>query len=97
MNRMRIWTLSLLFAVLACVAISCGGSSKATMASFEKVQEGMSSNEVVAVLGPPWGAAVSEDQKGNKHWAPAWKSGEATLVVEFSPEGTVKSKRIQGK
>ena len=73
----RVGVIALLVSLLIA---GCG--SKITQENFDKVQAGMSQEEVKAILGDPTessGASIGPISGGT--WV--WKTGEATIVIQF--------------
>lgn len=62
------------FMLFACAKISAE--------NFEKIQTGMSMQQVVAILGEPT-AVESFNFSGLSGTAATWKSGDTTIVVQF--------------
>ena len=67
-------------AMLLSVSVACG--SKVSQANFEKIQAGMTLEEVQAILGPPSessGMAIG----GLSGSSSTWKSKEGTISIQF--------------
>lgn len=56
--------------------------AKATPDNYDKVQTGMSMQQVVAILGEPTGVE-SFNFAGLSGTAATWKNGDTTIVVQF--------------
>lgn len=79
--------------LVSLLLVGCG--SKVTQENFDKIQAGMSQDEVVAILGEPTessGASVGPISGGT--WI--WKKDRATIVIQFVG-GKVLAKQFERK
>ena len=68
--------------IAACALLLATGCSKVTPESFAKIQEGMSEQEVIALLGSP-SESSSVNILGVSGTASRWVSGDAAISVRF--------------
>ena len=83
---MKTWILALL------VALAIAACSKVTQENFAKIQEGMSEQEVISLLGEPT-ESNSVNVLGVSGTASRWQSGDAVINVRFV-NGKVALKRF---
>jgi uncharacterized protein YcfL len=86
MSTMRTWLIGVL---AACMIAGC---SKVTQESFLKIQDGMSEQEVIALLGAPT-ESNSVNVLGVSGTASRWVGNDAVIVVRFV-NGKVALKRF---
>ena len=72
----------LIYAAIAAVALSLAACSKVTQENFGKVQNGMTEQEVIAILGEP-AESTSRDVLGITGTASRWVSGDAAITIRF--------------
>jgi len=73
---MKTWLLALL------VALAVAACSKVTQENFAKIQEGMSEQEVIALLGAPT-ESNSVNVLGVSGTSSRWVDGDAVISVRF--------------
>ena len=73
---MKTWLLALL------VALAVAACSKVTQQNFAKIEEGMSEQEVIAILGAPT-ESNSINVLGVSGTSSRWVSGDAVISVRF--------------
>jgi hypothetical protein len=86
-------TISVLLLVMACFLTGCG-HSKITKANFEKLKEGMTKAEVVAILGEPTGSELVMQIGDDEYYCPVWEAPDFKILIMFSNEGKLRVKRI---
>jgi hypothetical protein len=91
MKKMNITLLSFAMAVFI---VGCGAGSKITKQNYEKVKEGMTKAEVVAILGEPTGSEVVAQINDNVIKGPVWEGSGFKIVTMFSGEGKLEVKRM---
>ena len=69
-------------AALAAAALSLAACSKVTQENFGKVQNGMTEQEVIAILGNPT-ESTSRDVLGITGTSSRWASGDAEITIRF--------------
>lgn len=79
MAAMKTLLKSFLLAVVAVALISCG---RVNQDNFNKVQNNMTSEEVVAILGEPT-TSDSINIAGVSGTSSAWKSRDAQIIIQF--------------
>ena len=68
--------------LIALAFLALAACSKVTQENFGKIQEGMSEQEVLAILGTPT-ESNSVNLLGIQGTASKWVAGEATITVRF--------------
>ena len=92
MKRSRTWLLWLAVAVL----LGChGSSSKITRENFEKLRDGMTRVEVVAILGKPSGKETVAEIHGKRTVGDVWQDRRTKIVIAFSPDEKLIVKSIE--
>ena len=84
MTARTVLVLGLVAGVLALGLSGCG--SKVTKQNFDKIKAGMTTDEVVAILGEPTDKATAESpipglMGSASSWT--WKDGKTTIIVQF--------------
>lgn len=95
MNRCvgRYARLGAILLLMPWLLLACG--SKITQENFDKVQPGMTQEEVKAILGAPTeSSAASIGPISGGTWI--WKTGDATIAIQFV-SGTVLAKQFERK
>ncbi len=92
----QISTLLLSLAVAALVGCR-GSSSKITKENFERIHEGMTKAEVVAILGKPTGKETVAEMNGRKTSGVVWKERRTKITVAFSPDDKLVVKSIESE
>lgn len=88
---MNLRALKNILPVPACLLIlACG--SKVTAENFEKIQTGMSQQDVVALLGEPT-QSYAFDIAGLSGAAATWREGETTISIQFF-NGKVQARQL---
>jgi len=72
----------------------CGAGSKITKENFEKVKDGMTKQEVVAILGEPTGSEVVGQINDDEIKGPIWEGNGLKIVTMFSSAGKLEGKRL---
>jgi hypothetical protein len=88
-------TMVLLSVVMAALLAGCGGRGKISQENFEKVKEGMTQAQVVALLGAPSGSEVVAEVEGRKTVGLVWRERGTKIVIAFSPEGKLSMRSIE--
>jgi len=83
--RLRVWALGLLLALSAC--------SKVTQENFAKIRDGMSEQEVQALLGSPTESS-SVSVLGLSGTSSRWAAKDAVITVQFV-NGKVRLKNFE--
>ena len=78
---MRI-TAALRFAVVALLAAALVACSKINQENFAKIQNGMTEQEVLAILGSP-SESTSRDVLGITGTSSRWVGGDAVITIRF--------------
>jgi hypothetical protein len=91
---MKKLTLALVSLTLAAFIVGCGANSKITKENFEKVQQGMTKAEVVAILGEPTGSELVGQINDKEIKGPVWEGSGFKIVTMFSDEGKLQVKRM---
>lgn len=91
MKKVYIILLSLVTAAM----VGCGGGGKITKENFEKIKEGMTKAEVVAILGEPTGTEVVAQFNDNQIKGPVWQGSGFKIVTMFSDDGKLSVKRME--
>lgn len=73
---------AVIYAAIAAAALSLAACSKVTQENFAKVQNGMTEQEVVAILGNPT-ESTSRDVLGITGTSSRWVSGDAAITIRF--------------
>lgn len=81
--------------VIAALLAGCGGSSKITKENFEKIKEGMTEAEVVAILGKPAGTEAVAEFNGKKIPGSVWQERGIKIIAAFSTDGKLSVKSIE--
>ena len=79
---------------LAVLISGCGAGSKITKENYEKVKEGMTRAEVVAILGEPTGSELVGQINEEEIKGPVWQGTGIKIVTMFSDKGTLLVKRL---
>ena len=87
-------TLTLLLLIAVTLVAGCGVGSKVTKENYDKVKEGMTKAEVVAILGAPTGSEVVGQINDNEIKGPVWEANGLKIVTMFSQEGKLQVKRM---
>ena len=72
--KLRAWAFAAVFLLAAC--------SKVSQENFAKIQNGMSEQEVAAILGSP-GESSSSSVLGISSTASKWTGGDAVITIRF--------------
>ena len=91
---MKKFLIALLSLAATAFIIGYGASSKINKENFDKVKEGMTKAEVVAILGEPTGSEVVGQINDNEIKGPVWEGGGIKIVTMFSDEGKLQVKRM---
>jgi hypothetical protein len=84
----------IVFFLIAAVGLITGCGSKITEANFDKVKEGMTKAEVVALLGQPTETEVVGQINGTDIKGPVWEGNGYKVVTLFSADDKLQTKRI---
>jgi hypothetical protein len=91
MNKISLTILSVVTAVFIA---GCGASSKITKENYDKVKEGMTRAEVVAILGEPTGSELVGQINETEIKGPMWQGSGFKIVTMFSDDGKLSVKRM---
>jgi len=91
---MKKFAIALLSLAIAAFIVACGASSKITKENFDKVKEGMTKAEVVAILGEPTGSELVGQINDKEIKGPVWEGSGFKIVTMFSDEGKLQVKRM---
>lgn len=89
---MKRFQIALLSIALAGLFTGCG--SKISEANYDKVKEGMTKAEVVAILGQPTETEVVGQTNGADIKGPVWEGNGYKVVTVFSPDDKLLTKTI---
>jgi hypothetical protein len=98
LKRWYVWLgLVLLLGLAGSVALICSGRGRITQANFDRIQEGMTEAEVIAILGEPMGqiATMSRNPSLPPISGPVWKDRGSQIVVFFDQSGSCRHKDIR--
>jgi hypothetical protein len=73
---------AVIYAAIVAAALSLAACSKVTQENFGKVQNGMTEQEVIAILGNPT-ESTSRDVLGITGTSSRWVSGDAAITIRF--------------
>ncbi len=73
---------AVLYAATVALVLLLAACSKVTQENFAKVQNGMTEQEVIAILGNPT-ESTSRDVLGITGTASRWVSGDAEITIRF--------------
>jgi hypothetical protein len=91
---MRKITVTFLSITAAAFIVGCGAGSKITRENYDKVKEGMTKAEVVAILGEPTGSELIGQINDQEIRGPSWQGSDFKIVTMFSDDGKLKVKRL---
>jgi len=91
---MKKLTIALIVIVAAAFVAGCGAGTKITKENYDKIKEGMTKAEVVAILGEPTGSEVLGAINDNVMKGPVWQGSGFKIVTMFSDDGKLSVKRI---
>jgi hypothetical protein len=83
----------ILMLVLACALAGCG-NSKISKENYDKIKEGMTKTEVIAILGEPTGSETVGQINDKEIKGSVWESGSIKIVTMFSDAGKLEVKRL---
>ncbi len=92
----QISTLLLSLAVVAFVGCR-ENSSRITNENFERIHEGMTRAEVVAILGEPTGKETVAERTGTKTSGLVWEERRTKIIIAFSPDDKLVVKSIESE
>jgi hypothetical protein len=87
-------SIALLSIAAAAFVTGCGPGSKITKENYDKVKEGMTRAEVVAILGEPTGSELLGQINEQEIKGPAWQGSGFKIVMAFSDDGKLQAKRM---
>lgn len=85
MNASRLKPLVRLFCTLVAVAFLAGCGSKISQTNFDKIEKGMTRDQVIALLGEPSDSS-SLSLGGLSGTSAEWTDGKATISIQFLNE-----------
>jgi hypothetical protein len=91
---MKINSTVLLSIFAAAFIAGCGASSKITKENYDRVKEGMTRAEVVAILGEPTGSELIGKINDQEIRGPVWQGSSFKIVMGFSDDGKLQAKRM---
>ena len=85
-----------MFSLFAAVLlVGCGsGGGKITQENYDKIKEGMSRAEVVAILGEPTGSEMIGQINDTEVKAPIWQGRGMKILLGFDEKGKVIARRL---
>ena len=84
----------IVFFSVAATVFFTGCGSKITQANYDKVKEGMTKTEVMALLGQPTETEVVGQTNGMDIKGPVWEGNGYKVVTLFSADDKLQTKRI---
>jgi hypothetical protein len=84
----------IVFFSIAAAGFITGCGSKITEANYDKVKEGMTKAEVVALLGQPTETEVVGQTNGTDVKGPVWEGNGYKVVTMFTVDEKLQTKRI---
>jgi hypothetical protein len=90
--QMKKFQIALFSAAIAGFIAGCG--SKITENNYDKVKEGMTKNQVVAILGEPTEIEAVGQTNGADIKGPVWEGNGYKVVAIFSADDKLQTKRI---
>jgi hypothetical protein len=91
---MKKTSITLLSLATAIFLASCGAGSKITQENFDKLKDGMTKAEVVAILGEPTGSELVGQINDTEIKGPVWQGHGLKIVTMFSDDQKLQVKRL---
>jgi len=84
LKRWYVWLgLVLLLGLAGGVALICSGRGRITQANFDLIQEGMTEEQVIAIVGPANDRSSGPGLAGGKLVTLHWRNGPSVIIVLF--------------
>jgi len=86
--------LNTIFPIITAAFLLAGCGSKVSQSNFDKIKEGMTKAEVVAILREPKETEEAGHTKNTDVTGPVWESNGYKITAMFSADGKLQTKNI---